>query len=146
MAKLEYLTNPPASRATKTDINKKKLLEPFTILDKRGTRWHVPSGTVSDGKSVPESLQWAIGDPFEGVTEPAAWVHDLYCVTKIRSQKDTHRIFRELLYHEMKKNNKYGWIRYPWNLQNSKVWQYQRVKMMWLAVRLYNRLKHPNWK
>lgn len=146
MGKLKYLTKPPASRATDHDINKKVLLESFTIIDKRGRRWHVPEGTISDGKSVPPALTPVIGDPFEGVTEAASWVHDYYCVTKSRSQKDTHRIFRELVYNEMRKNNEYGWVRWPWNMHNSKLWQYQRCKLMWAAVRGWNKIKHRDWK
>lgn len=176
---IKYFNNKrPASRGTDFDGNKKILLEDFIVTDqKRGHVYRVPKGYISDGKSVPEALEWCIGDPFEGVTEPAAWVHDFECEfakfcldersyqdkkddylnpeillheqergRKIKSQKQTHRIFRELVYFEMQRNNEYGWIRYPWNLHNSKVWQYQRCKIMWIAVRGYNRVKNPKWK
>lgn len=146
MSKLEFLTVRPHSKALEDDFNKRELLSDFSVRDEHGAIWYVPVGTISDGKSVPESLEIIIGDPFEGVTEVAAWVHDYYCVTKLRSQKDTHRIFRELVLYDMKRNSEYGWIRYPWNLHNSKVWQYNRAWMMWAAVRAWNRLKNPEWK
>jgi|DEB0MinimDraft_10_1074344.scaffolds.fasta_scaffold34804_4 hypothetical protein len=146
MAKIKYLTGTPVLRAKKGDVNTLVLQEGFTVIDKRGRRWHVPAGFETDGASIPSFLTPIIGDPFNGVTLPAAIIHDYYCVHKTRSQKDTHRIFRELIYHEMKRNKKYGWIRYPWNMHNGKLWQYQRCKLMWAAVRSYNRVKNPNWK
>lgn len=144
--KIKYVT---PLRTERIDSNHKRLLEDFIVSEIRDgipCTWTVPAGTISDGKSVPEFLEIIMGDPFEGVTEPAAWVHDYYCVTKERSQKDTHRVFRDMVYHAMKRNNEYGWIRYPWNLHNSKVWQYQRAKLMWVGVRGYNKVNNPDWK
>ena len=116
-------------------------MAPFGCVDKRGVEWEVPVNFKTDGASIPASLQPIIGDPFEGVTEPAAVIHDYYCVTKERSQKDTHRIFRELVLHEMKRT--YKWISWPWKSKN---WQYTRAWLMWGAVRAYNRIRHPKWK
>lgn len=131
-AEIRYLTDFITKRLSS---DKKLLYIDFTCIDIRGITWHVPGGTETDGKSVPEWLEIAIGDPFEGVTEIAAVVHDFYCVNKERSQKDTHRIFRELTLLEMKK-------KYPlWQ----KPWQYSRAHIMWAAVRGWNKFKHPGW-
>lgn len=132
MADIRYLTDFVTRRLT---FGKKAMFLAFSCLDTRGVTWHVPKDSETDGKSVPEWLEILIGDPFEGVTEVAAVVHDRYCVTKERSQKDTHRIFRELVLQEMRK-------KYPlWQ----KPWQYSRAHMMWLAVRAWNYTKHPEW-
>jgi hypothetical protein len=150
--KIKYVTK---LRTERIDSNHKKLINDFIVTEIRDgipTVWTVPIDTVSDGKSVPESLEPLIGDPFEGVTEPASWVHDVYCVLGqkklegARSQKDTHRIFRDMVIHAMKNNSEYGWIRWPWNMQNGKTWQYSRAWIMWAAVRSFNRLKHKDWK
>lgn len=146
MSRLEFLTVRPHSKALEDNFNKRELLSDFSVRDEHGSIWFVPAGAISDGKSVPKSIRFLIGDPFEGVTETAAWVHDYYCVTKMRSQKDTHRIFRELVLYDMERNSDYGWIRYPWNLQNIKAWQYPRAWLMWSAVVAWNKLKHPEWK
>lgn len=134
MSKLEYLTSLVTRRLSS---RQKKLVDDFIVRDKRGVKWKAPKGMKTDGKSVPKSLTPVIGDPFEGVTEPAAVIHDAYCVTKSRSQKDTHRIFRELVIHEIRLSKPW-WSRW--------FWHYERAWIMWSAVRVYNRVKHPDWK
>lgn len=135
MAEIRYLNYFDTRRI---DSDNKLLLGDFTCIDTRDIAWFVPAGTQTDGKSVPEQLEILIGDPFEGVTEVAAVVHDYYCATyktSKRSQKDTHRIFRELTLYEMKK-------KYPlWQ----KPWQYTRAHLMWAAVRSWNFFKHKEW-
>lgn len=151
------------------DSNTKFLTRDFTVVDKRNKEWNVPAGYISDGKSVPEALEPIIGDPFEGVTEPASFVHDFECEyarfyldkkpkkenyinynilkaekmrgRKINSQKDTHRIFRELVEFEMARNEEYSWgITWP---HNWKGWQFTRSKLMWLGVRIWNHSWNP---
>ena len=63
------------------------------------------------------------GDEIDG---EASVIHDQYCKTKSRSQKDTHRIFRELLEAD--------------GVPKIKAWA------MWAAVRIYNRVKNKQWK
>ena len=134
MSKLTYITYLITKRLSSSQ---KKLMDDFIVLDKRGVKWTAPKGTKTDGKSVPKWLTPVIGDPFEGVTEPAAVIHDNYCVLKNRSQKDTHRIFREMIIHEMRKSK-------PWFTRW--FWHYERAWMMWSAVRAFNKIKHPQWK
>lgn len=133
MSKIKYLTHLITRRI---DSNIKKLMADFIVEDSRGVTWIAPGGMKTDGKSVPKWLTPAIGDPFEGVTEPAAIIHDAYCFSKTRSQKDTHRIFRELVIHEMKKSKPW-WSRW--------FWHYERAWIMWSAIRAYNSIKHPSW-
>jgi hypothetical protein len=141
--KLHFLTSRPILQITDFDIEKKKLIEDFAIIDKRGVQWFVPAGYITDGASIPSDLEFLIGDPFEGVTTAGSLVHDYYCDTKERSQKDTHRIFREIVEFDMKRNSSYGWFKLPWK---NKLWQYTRVKLMWISIRIYNKMKKPSWK
>jgi len=108
----------------------KRTLAPFGVLDDQGNTWFVPEGTITDGKSLPPGFKYlpTVGDPFAGDTEEAAIIHDHYCRTKERSQKDTHKIFRELCEHE--------------GVWGPLAWQ------MWLAVRIWNRAnpKNKGWK
>lgn len=130
---------------TKFDVNfdpdeqRYTLNSSYEILDKRGVNWFVHKGFKSDGASIPPALQPLIGDPFSGVTAKASIVHDKYCKPKFRSrtQKETHRIFREIVLWQMK-------TYYPWWLRWA--WQYKRAWAMWAAVRIYNRFKNPEWK
>lgn len=98
----------------------------FEIIDKRNIKWVAPKGMITDGASIPKWLRPVIGDPFKGKTLEAAVIHDAYCVTKLRSQKDTHRIFRELC-----RDNGVSYLR---------AW------IMWSAIRIYNKIKNPKWK
>lgn len=146
MAEIRYLNKFITERI---DFEKKVMYAEFNCIDTRGVIWHVPKDSETDGKSVPPQLEILIGDPFEGVTEIAAVVHDRYCYIatskeatdeerkSIRSQRDTHRIFRELVLQEMKK-------KYPW--WQKWTWQYLRAHLMWAAVRAWNYAKHPEWK
>ena len=165
----------PLLRQLSNDVNRKTLDEDFYVVDSRGVQFFVPKGYVTDGASIPDALEIFIGDPFAGVTETAALIHDFECeyaafcldtsheddliqyypnlpLLKIekakgreyKSQKVVHRAFRELTYFEMKHNKEYGWA--PWKLHKNKLWQYQRCKLMWLAVRSYNWFTHREWK
>ena len=151
---VQYPLGKPQLQATRNDSNKKILRANFIVIDKRGRVWKVPKGFITDGTSIPGFLQVIMGNPFDGVTEIAALIHDYYCYLatskdpiereQARSQKDTHRIFRELTYFEMKLNSKYSWFSIIPG--QSKLWQYQRCNLMWLGVRAWNRLKHKDWR
>jgi hypothetical protein len=165
----------PLLKQLSSDVNRKTLDEDFYVVDSRGVQFFVPKGYVTDGASIPDALEIFIGDPFASVTETAALIHDFECeyaafcldtsheddliqcypnlpLLKIekakgreyKSQKVVHRAFRELTYFEMKRNKEYGWA--PWKLHKNKLWQYQRCKLMWLAVRTYNWFTHREWK
>ena len=141
--KIHFLTGRPIFRSLDWDINKKELQADFAVIDKRGVQWFVPKGYITDGASIPDALEPLIGDPFAGVTTTGSLVHDKYCDTKEKSQKDTHRIFRELVDFEIKHNPDYGFFRWPWK---NKTWHFARSRLMWAAVRVFNRLKHKDWK
>lgn len=144
MSEITYPNGKPILQGTNEDVNIERLVQAFVVIDKRGKRWVAPEGMRTDGASIPEALEPIVGDPFAGVTKPAAVIHDHYCVIKSRSQKETHRIFYELVMHEMKHNKEYGWFwRFPWN---NKIWQYSRAWFMLKAIEYHNRKKNPNWK
>ena len=71
--------------------------KPFAFIDGRGVRWSVPSGSETDGASIP-SVFWSIaGGPFEGKYRDAAVVHDRYCDTRARKWQDTHEMFYDAM-------------------------------------------------
>ena len=124
MSKIKYFNR--LHTALSDDNEHLIIVNDFTIRDKRGVYWTTPAGFVTDGASVPKWLRPIIGDPFKGKTLEAAVIHDVYCVNKERSQKDTHRIFRDLC-----EDNGVSSIR---------AW------VMWSAIRAYQRIKNPKWK
>ena len=101
------------------------LTKSFEIIDSRNVKWVAPQGFKTDGASIPKWLRPVIGDPFKGKTLEAAIIHDSGCQYQTQSQKDTHRIFRELC----EDNGVPFW----------------RAWVMWLAVRGYCRVKYPKW-
>jgi hypothetical protein len=65
----------------------------FRFRDPNGLLWSVPGRTVVDGASIPQAFWSFIGGPFEGPYLNASVVHDHYCDTKSRTDRDTHRNF-----------------------------------------------------
>lgn len=100
-------------------------LNEWTFTCSKGLVWTVPTGYSSDGGSIPKWAQGFIGEPLEGDTLRAVLVHDVYCDSKERSQKDTHRVFREIM--------KIDGV----NLITR--------NLMHKAVKRWNQIKHPNW-
>lgn len=70
--------------------------EPLIYIDRNGTRWEVPIGTVSDGASVPRAF-WSIFPAVGGRHLKAAVVHDRYCVTRDREWRAVHSMFYEAM-------------------------------------------------
>ena len=139
----------------------KSIVRDFIVEDSKGLEWIAKTGDITDGKSVPPWLHFLIGDPFEGVTEEAAVIHDRYCILNTRSQEDTHRIFREITLKEMKEkfqankpleNSFLNNIKYKasiaWSFTWRHGWQYRRAWIMYYAVVAWNRNKKENkdWK
>lgn len=73
-----------------------RLVEDFGYIDPAGEKWHVPSGTKTDGASVPQAF-WIAFPPFTGKYRQAAVVHDRYCQTKERSWRATHKVFYDAM-------------------------------------------------
>ena len=119
---MKFTTNIKSERI---DDDRIKLLDDFTFIDKRGVKWHAPKGFISDAASIPKWLIPIAGHPFDGNYLEASVIHDVYCISKSRSQKDTHRAFREAL----KLDGVSRWRRWA----------------MFSAVRIYNRIKNPKW-
>ena len=103
-----------------------KVLKEFSYTDKHGYKWTVPADYLSDGGSIPKWAQRFIGEPLEGDTLRAVLVHDVYCDNQSRSQKDTHKVFREIM-----KIDGGGKI-----IRN----------LMYTAVVKYNKFENPDWK
>ena len=72
-----------------------QVAQPFGFVDSQARRWEVPSGTVTDGASIPRVFWSIIGSPFTGKYLRAAVIHDHYCKNKNRSWNDTHGVFYE---------------------------------------------------
>lgn len=142
MGKIKYINGGIATESPEDMPNFKILLKDFIVSDARGLIWIAPKGMKTDGKSVPPWLVPAFGDPFERVTEPGSCIHDRYCDTHERTQKETHRIFREILLYEVERTFKWTNL-LPWR---NKGWQVTRAWLMWAGVRGYNKTMYPNWK
>lgn len=78
-----------------------KLTLPFAYKDPAGKLWSVPTGTVVNGASIPQSFWSIIGGPFEGKFREASVVHDHLCVTQTATWEDTHLVF----YNAMRAND-----------------------------------------
>jgi hypothetical protein len=63
------------------------------ILTIDGLRWTVPSGATSDGASIPKIFWSLVGGPLDGPYRNAAIIHDYFCDVRVRTWKDTHRVF-----------------------------------------------------
>ena len=74
-----------------------QVAQPFGFVDSQARKWDVPSGTVTDGASIPRVFWSIIGSPFTGKYLQAAVIHDHYCNAKNRSWMDTHDVFYELM-------------------------------------------------
>lgn len=72
-------------------------LNEWSFTCSKGIVWTVPVGYSSDAGSIPKWAQKFIGEPLEGDTLRAVLVHDVYCDSKERSQKHTHRVFKEIM-------------------------------------------------
>ncbi len=104
-----------------------KLDRDFTVTEiKTGRKWTAPRGYKSDGTSTPGWAQPLIGGKFRPDFIEAAVIHDYYCETKERTQKDTHKIFALILKAEG----------VPW-------W---KRTLMHQAVKVYNKFKNWGWK
>jgi len=94
-----------------------KLLKSLSYIDKEGTEWNAPSGSLVDGASIPRFFWRFIGSPFSGKYRRASVIHDVYCNNEIKPSKSTHKVFREMMLTD--------------EVPKLKAW------MMWLAVRTF---------
>lgn len=93
---LVYEGTPPQVELS-ADGTQITLLRPMAFIDSKGRRWHVPTGTVSDGASIPRVFWTIIGGPLNGKYRNAAIIHDRYCDTKTRPWRETHMVFYEAM-------------------------------------------------
>lgn len=69
----------------------KVLKSPLTFVDSTGVEWEAPSGTLTDGASIPDLFLPFFGDRFDPRFLNAAIVHDAFCQTD-NAQLDTYRV------------------------------------------------------
>ncbi|MFW2371827.1 MAG: DUF1353 domain-containing protein [Gammaproteobacteria bacterium] len=81
--------------------------ENLVFVDKTGTEWVAPKGTVTDGASVPRLALWMTDGRFAKGFLKAAVVHDAYCQSDNETRspnqyrampwKSVHRMFYEAM-------------------------------------------------
>jgi hypothetical protein len=79
------------------DFHSMQILQEFTYCDSKKVHWTVPKGLIIDGASIPRILWSIMGSPYIGKYRRPSVVHDAYCKLKIRSYKDTHKVFKEMM-------------------------------------------------
>lgn len=62
-----------------------------------GYDWVAPKSSVTDGASIPKRLRDWIGQPFDDDLVKAAVIHDHYCLRRVRTWRETHRVFYDAL-------------------------------------------------
>lgn len=72
-----------------------KLTSGFSYTGPDGTKWNVPKGAVVNGASIPRIFWTTFGPPFIGDYRRASVVHDYFCGVRVRTEFDTHRMFRD---------------------------------------------------
>ncbi len=79
------------------DGRSRELLNDFKYTDVFGDQWIAKKGLIWDGASIPKVV-WSTGlSPFVGQYRDAAVIHDQYCDSKKKSDKDTHLVFYEIM-------------------------------------------------
>jgi hypothetical protein len=76
-----------------SDGRKLQLTHPFAYRDPKGRLWPVPSSTIVDGASIPQTFWSIIGGPFSDKYRDASVIHDYYCERKSRPWRDVHLVF-----------------------------------------------------
>lgn len=97
----------PIGLENRTDASPKpfRTTKAVTFEDPNGLAWTVPSGSYTDGATIPWLFELIVGDNYDGPYFPASIVHDYYCCTQTRTAHDTHRNF----YYAMLANNTPSW-------------------------------------
>ncbi len=81
------------------DINHRdmRLVEPFSFIDRSGTKWTAPKRALINGASIPRIFWTFVSSPFCGHYRRASVIHDYYCRYKQRSSKAVHLMFYEAM-------------------------------------------------
>jgi hypothetical protein len=75
------------------DGNSMILMNNLSYEDQKGKVWLAPSGTWTDGASIPRAFWTMVGSPFNGEYRLPAVIHDVYCVSRSEPSKDVHWMF-----------------------------------------------------
>lgn len=103
----------------KPDYKKVRIIQPFIYEYFDGRRFQTAINQISDGASIPDSLESFAGGNYGGGYIPAAFIHDELCQKGLTGEAvcswaDAHKIF----YHAMLDNGckKWGlkgaWVKY----------------------------------
>jgi hypothetical protein len=69
------------------------LINTVKYIDPAGIEWIAPTGSKTDGASIPQIAWTLVGGPYEGKHRKAAVFHDVACVEKTRAWEQVHRMF-----------------------------------------------------
>lgn len=69
----------------------------FGFYDSEGLLWQVHQGDITNGASIPSILKPIVGQSFQETYLKAAVLHDVYCVSKVRSWQQTARMFYQAM-------------------------------------------------
>lgn len=94
-------------------------------IDPDGHMWEVKQGQCYNGASVPR-IFWRLITPFSPGIRDAAAFHDVYCVSQMYSQADTHRLF--------------------WRIQRANRVNKYLAFVTWICVVTYCRFRYWSWK
>lgn len=75
----------------------KLIAHDFGFLDSKGVGWQTNAGAKTDGASIPPLLRPLVGSPWEEDYIRAAVIHDWYCVRRVQTWQDTHRVFYDAM-------------------------------------------------
>jgi alpha-D-ribose 1-methylphosphonate 5-phosphate C-P lyase len=68
-------------------------LNSISFQDAEGDIWEAPSGSITNGASIPRFFWRVIGPPMTGEYVEAAVIHDVYCVNKDVHYVEVHKMF-----------------------------------------------------
>lgn len=85
--------NAPVRARWLPDGRNMALCDALEFHQNNGPIWTAPTGTLTDGASIPQVFWSIIGGPFEGKYRDAAVNHDYECCTKTHRWQDVHRMF-----------------------------------------------------
>ena len=69
----------------------------FSFIDSTDLMWTARKGDEVNGANIPKIFKPIIGTSYQNPYLPAAVIHDVYCKSRVRSWKDTARMFYEAM-------------------------------------------------
>lgn len=94
------------------------------FVDPQGRLWELKPGEYCNGISSPRIL-WRLIYPYAEKLREASAFHDVYCDSKMYSQRDTHRVF--------------------WQIMRANTTQPVIALAAWLCVTCFCRIRYWSW-